>query len=328
MTQKHIINRLPILVLYPHSQCNCRCIMCDTWKVSQVHEIGATEWSRFFRELPGLGVQWIVLSGGEPLMHSDLPGLISELRESKSRITVLTNGLLLEKMAPSIAHAIDDLIVSLDGPRQTHDRIRGMRGAFDLLCDGIRKLREIRPDLVIGSRCTVQRENYSQLRETARIAKELKLNSISFLAADLDSTAFNRSPNWSALHSAGVALASEEIEGLQKEVDSLIDQFGIQEGFVLDTPEKLRRIVTHFRAHLGYLEPIAPECNAPWVSAVIESDGIVRPCFFHRSIGNIKKQSLDQILNSAHALKFREQLDIARDPVCRRCVCSLNYGKK
>ena len=73
---------------------------------------------------------------------------------------------------------------------------------------------------------------------------------------------------------------------LESEVEALIDA-GECGGFVVETPEKLRRIVDHFRSHLGLRLPVAPRCNAPWVSAVLESDGVVRPCFFHRPIGTV-----------------------------------------
>jgi len=73
------------------------------------------------------------------------------------------------------------------------------------------------------------------------------------------------------------------------------------------------------------VEATAPRCNAPWVSSVIESDGTVRQCFFHPPIGNVHEHSLPEILNSAVAVAFREGLDVARNPTCRRCVCALNY---
>jgi radical SAM protein with 4Fe4S-binding SPASM domain len=72
-------------------------------------------------------------------------------------------------------------------------------------------------------------------------------------------------------------------------------------------------------------QPKAPTCNAPWVSAVIEMDGAVRPCFFHPAIGNQRDATLESVLNSAQARNFRENLVIQEDPICRRCVCSLNY---
>lgn len=84
--------------------------------------------------------------------------------------------------------------------------------------------------------------------------------------------------------------------------------------------------VHHFRSHLGLLPPVAPRCNAPWVSAILESDGTVRPCFFHRPIGKVGKDiSLVEVLNGPEAIRFRVDLDISSNAVCRRCVCSLNW---
>ena len=70
-------------------------------------------------------------------------------------------------------------------------------------------------------------------------------------------------------------------------------------------------------------EAEAPRCNAPWVSAVVEADGTVRPCFFHRALGNIFEQPLIDIVNGPEAVRFRRELDMARNPICRRCVCSV-----
>ena len=108
----------------------------------------------------------------------------------------------------------------------------------------------------------------------------------------------------------------------------------IVSGFIVETPDKLRRIVQHFRGHLGQAENVAPRCNAPWVSAVIEASGDVRPCFFHPVLGNIRQQSFPQIVNGANALRFRSTLDVAHNPTCQRCVCSLyledhdHFGEK
>jgi radical SAM protein with 4Fe4S-binding SPASM domain len=60
------------------------------------------------------------------------------------------------------------------------------------------------------------------------------------------------------------------------------------------------------------------------VSAVVEANGAVRPCFFHNAIGNIRENALEDILNAATAVSFRKKLDMNSDPVCKKCVCSLN----
>jgi MoaA/NifB/PqqE/SkfB family radical SAM enzyme len=113
---------------------------------------------------------------------------------------------------------------------------------------------------------------------------------------------------------------------LEEEINALIREYGreIESGFIRENAEKLGRIVLHFRAHLGGAKAVSPKCNAPWVSAVIESDGSVRPCFFHKVLGNIRDNRFMEILNGADAVRFRQGLDIATDPICRRCVCSLH----
>jgi len=326
MNNRNFVERLPILVLYPHSRCNCRCVMCDSWKDRTVKEIGVSDLERHVKDIETLGVRWAVLSGGEPLMHSDLSGLSAILRVLGIRVTALSTGLLLERNASLVVHSFDDMIVSLDGPQDTHDRIRGVQGAFELLAAGVRAVHTIHPGFPIAARCTVQRGNFAQLRETVRIARKLDLQSVSFLPADVTSTAFNHRTGWSAQRQENVALTADETDELENEVEWLIAELPDLQGFVLEAPEKLRRIVRHFRAHLELIEPMAPRCNAPWVSAVIESDGTVRPCFFHPPLGSIREQPLTKILNGPQAIEFRRALEVAHDPICRRCVCSLFFA--
>lgn len=315
----HVVERLPILVLEPHSRCNCRCVMCDIWKTTAAREIGAAELKRHLADIERLGVEWVVFSGGEPLMHSDLFRLACLLRERGVRTTILSTGLLLERYATEVAAHIDDAIVSLDGPPPVHDRIRGIPGAFERLEAGVRAVRVRAPQYAISARCTVQAWNAAHLRGTVDAARQLGLGSISFLAADLDSTAFNRLVPWPGERQVSIAPAPDAVE---REIEALIEDYP-PDGFIAESPEKLRRIAAHFRAYRG-LEPyVAPRCNAPWVSAVVEPNGDVRPCFFQPAFGNLSDGTLAEVLNGDRAVAFRAGLDVAANETCRRCVCSL-----
>ena len=97
---------------------------------------------------------------------------------------------------------------------------------------------------------------------------------ISFLAADLDSAAFNRLVPWPESTRSQVGLDGREALALESEIEAIIRDRApdIAAGFVRESPDKLRRIVTHFRASLGLATGVAPRCNAPWVSAVVEAD--------------------------------------------------------
>src|SRR5215472_18828693 len=166
----HQVQAVPILVLFPHNRCNCRCMMCDIWQIRQVREITVQDLARHLESIRGLRVRWVVFSGGEPQMHTDLPALARLIRAEGIRMTLLTAGLLLEPYARSVVDSIDDVIVSLDGPREIHNRIRGVPKAFDRLAQGVRALRKLRPDFVARGRSTVQKANYRYLRETVRTA--------------------------------------------------------------------------------------------------------------------------------------------------------------
>ena len=319
-----LLERLPILILFPHNRCNCRCVMCDIWKDPGSREISAAELERHAAGIRALGVEWVVFSGGEPLMHSDLFRLCAILRGLGVRITILSSGLLLARWAGQIVAHADEVIVSLDGPPQVHDQIRRVTGAFDCLSAGVRALHRFDAAFPVAARCTVQKLNHTKLCDTVDAASAAGLQFISFLAADLRSSAFNRPGGWSDRRRFEIALTASEADALEEEVERLICRAdALNPGFVRESPVKLRRIVHHFRAELGLAPHVAPACNAPWVSAVVETDGTVRPCFFHEPIGTIKDSTLATVLNSPAAVRFRESLDVATSPVCRQCVCSL-----
>jgi MoaA/NifB/PqqE/SkfB family radical SAM enzyme len=319
-----LLERLPILVLEPHNRCNCRCVMCDIWKITEAQEISAAELERHLADIERLGVEWVVFTGGEPLMHSDLFRLSTLLRTRGIRTTILSTGLLLERNAARIVESANEVIVSLDGPAQIHDEIRRVPGAFESLAKGVGALRRISPEFPVSARCTVQARNAAHLRATVQAARDMGLRSLSFLAADLSSPAFNRPVEWPADRQSSVAPELVELEG---EMESLIAGYPA-DGFILEAPQKLRRIVSHFRAHYGLEPHVAPRCNAPWVSAVLESNGDVRPCFFHPPLGNTAGTTLQAVLNGPQAIAFRESLRVADNPTCQQCVCSLFVSQR
>src|SRR5262252_1274600 len=160
---EHRITQLPILVLFPHSRCNCRCVMCDIWRIRQTREITEHDLKPHLAGFRGVRVKWIVFTGGEPLMHSGLGSLCRMFRAEGVRSTLLTAGLLREKHAEMIVECVDDIIVSIDGPQDIHEKIRGVPGAYRRLQRGIRSLRELRPEIPISGRCTIQKQNYCEL---------------------------------------------------------------------------------------------------------------------------------------------------------------------
>ena len=325
----HHIHTLPIVILMPHSRCNCRCVMCDIWRANRNgEEIEPAVLARHIESFRKLGVEWVVLSGGEALMHSNLWALCAQLKALPAKITLLSTGLLLRRNAANVVKWCDELVVSLDGSETVHDSIRNIPRAFERLADGVAAIRELAPAFRITGRCVVQRRNFEDLPNIVDSARAIGLDQISFLAVDVSSSAFNRPKPWGDDRVSDVALSPNEVTTLGRVVEELIERrasdFATE--FIAESPDKLRRIPRYFAALNGDDEFPRTECNAPWVSTVVETDGTVRPCFFHEGFGNINEKPLDEILNSREAQAFRSGLDVTRNSICRKCVCTLSLA--
>jgi MoaA/NifB/PqqE/SkfB family radical SAM enzyme len=302
--------------------------MCDIWKRTDSSEMPVATLERHRESMIALKVRQVVLTGGEPLLHRNLPAVLDFFQSLNIRITLLTTGLLLSKRATLLASTVDDVILSLDGPAEIHNSIRRIPKAFETMARGVEIMRSLNASLPIAARTTVQRQNHTHLRDTVDAARALGLNSVSFLAADVSSTAFHRNQPWPEDRQQEIALNTSEVLALEDEIEALITHHAqcIDSGFISESPIKLRRISKRFRERLEDTLPRAPQCNAPWISTVMEVDGTLRPCFFHAPVATTQNATLQQAINSPAALAFRSSLDVANNPTCQRCVCSLNFN--
>ena len=320
------LDSLPILALSVHSACNCRCVMCDIWKANaDKREISHDELLRHVGAIRALRVRRVMLTGGEPLLHRNLWALCTELRALGIRITLVSTGLLIEHHATAIASCIDTVVISLDGPRDTHDAIRRVKGGFDRIAAGVMALRAQTPPPRLIARCVVQRDNSRVVEETIAAASRMGVDQISFLAADVSSSAFNRPEPWSSDRVAEIAVPENELSQLESSIAraSAAQPELIDGGFVAGGRASLDRIVAYYRAIAGLAPFPAVHCNAPWISAVLEPGGTLRPCFFQPEYG-VADSGLQGALNSERAIAFRRGLDVSNNHTCSRCVCSLN----
>jgi MoaA/NifB/PqqE/SkfB family radical SAM enzyme len=320
------LESLPILALSVHSACNCRCVMCDIWKANAARrEISSEDLARHIDSIRALRVQRVMLTGGEPLLHRNLWTLCSELQLLKIRITLITTGLLIDRHAAEIASSIDTVVISLDGPREVHDAIRRVRGGFDRIAAGVTALHAELPTPRLIARCVIQRGNAQAIGATVAAARRMGFDEISFLAADVSSSAFNRPEPWPAARAAEIAIGRLALPDLIGAIDRAVEEEPelFSNGFVAGGRASLDRIAQYYRALAGDGDYPTVQCNAPWVSAVFEPGGVLRPCFFQPAYPAVGAD-VGGALNSDEAIEFRRGLDVAANETCRRCVCSLN----
>ena len=321
------ITALPIVILMPHSACNCRCVMCDIWKGNHnLKQLKEADIAGLMGTLRKLGTRQVLLSGGEALLNPNFFRLCALLKEAEIRITLLSTGLSLARHVDNLIAFVDDIIVSLDGDQALHDSIRNIPGAFNKLKEGVALLHAKKPDLRITCRTVIHRLNFRHWPAIIRAALDMGLQQISFLPADVTSEAFNRTDPWDEPRQHEILPSRGELPELQEMIETVTAEFKplFDSRFIAESPGKLKKIGEYYTASHGLNPYPYKKCNAPWVSTVVEADGTVRPCFFLPPMGNIREQSLEEILNSPASIAFRKELDMDTNESCIRCVCYLN----
>jgi len=316
--------KLPLVTLYLTHRCNSRCLTCDYWRHGR-DDMNLASVMRVLPSFAQLGTQWVLLSGGEPLLNPEWAAIGEVLRSHGLSLWLLTSGLALAKHAPRVVELIDAITVSLDGTdRATYAAIRGL-DAFDKVCEGIRSCADRGKAPAI--RVTLQRANYRQLPAFVDLAKRLGALQVSFLAVDVvNPQAFGRADDFVS----DLALRSEDLSVFEQSVASLERDHAedFRSGFIAECPEKLRRIHQYFAALRG-LGPYPPvRCNAPEFSAVVGATGRVQPCFFiagplDAQLAAAENRDLAAVWGSAGMTALRTSIREGHRAECKTCVCSM-----
>ncbi len=136
-----------IAVLVPTLRCNLHCPYCFqrdeaglAWQPQDGAELSLAEWQGVVAELASLGPHVIVI-GGELFLYRDALKLLRAVKQAGLPLTVITNGIALPRVAAELLEiGLDRLIVSLDGPPEIHNAVRGHRRGYQLATEGIARV--------------------------------------------------------------------------------------------------------------------------------------------------------------------------------------------
>ena len=141
-------------------------------------ELTTGECKKFLDSLARMGSCIVILTGGEPMLRDDIYDIARYGHDKGLRMVMATCGVLLdEAAAEKLKNAgIARISFSIDGATaQTHDRFRGVPGAFDHVTKAIAVAKKTGLSFQINT--TVTRSNLAELPEIFRLAIELGADS-------------------------------------------------------------------------------------------------------------------------------------------------------
>ena len=130
-------------------RCNAKCHFCDIWERPSPYATDTTVIQNL-HDLKRLGVRIIDFTGGEPLLHRQLPLFLQTAKQLGFITTVTTNTLLYPKHAERLHGLIDMLHFSLDSPvPEEHNASRGV-ACFNHFLESIQIAKQLgeRPDIL------------------------------------------------------------------------------------------------------------------------------------------------------------------------------------
>ncbi|MBP7687640.1 MAG: SPASM domain-containing protein [Thermoflexales bacterium] len=333
------------LVLGVNNLCNLHCKMCDVGTQTlqtnfATNLLGAEPLNMplaLFERICDQAAAWcpevkIGYAFTEPLIY---PYLIESLQYAQTRqlyTAITTNALNLERQAQAICTAgTRDLFVSLDGPPDIHNVIRGHNRSFQRAIDGINLVlaESTRPEVSVF--CTITEWNVGRLAEFAEFFAAYPLRTLGFMHTNFTTTemAARHNAEWGQLYPATASNIAATHPGqmdlakLRQDIETIRQMrlpFRVVFSPEISTPEQLDQ----FYNQPGQL--IGRRCNDAFDNIMIKSDGTVIPAHgrcYNLPVGNLYQASLAEIWNSPVLGRFRRNLVKAGGllPACARC-CS------
>ncbi len=292
--------------------CNSKCTFCNIWtyskKLALSEEITLEELEQNLFGSPALkDVLSIGITGGEPFLRRDIVAVCEALYRHfpKAQLGFVTNGLLPDRIADLTAEIVAahparglSIGISLDGYRETHDRVRGVPGNFERVLKTVELLKAKTPGVELGISHTVTPTNMQDALRCYELSRELGIGFMYRLAHESTYLRNEGLPIWSPETQHAVAPVVQELNRRL-----VADQSPLARVANVNYAS-----IAFYTGLLDYFERPhrTAECYSGTHSFFLAHNGDVHPCIFiPHAIGNIRRQRFDDIWFSQQAADIR-----------------------
>jgi MoaA/NifB/PqqE/SkfB family radical SAM enzyme len=162
--------------------CDLRCFHCCN-KSSSGEDAGLSRDNIFslINDLITINVNSIYLTGGEPTLHPDFSSIVDYIHKNNIDLALATNGNNVENLPASLTafnKTKEGVFVSIDGIERTHDKLRGVDGAFKNALKTINAL--LNKDVPVRISSIIWKENISELEEMIQLSKSIGVYKLHF----------------------------------------------------------------------------------------------------------------------------------------------------
>jgi radical SAM protein with 4Fe4S-binding SPASM domain len=298
----------PLLAVWEVTlRCDLSCRHCGSRAGRARHdELSTEECVDLVRQLAGIGTREVAIIGGEPYLRDDWTTIIRAIKDHGMRPTMTTGGrgMTRERARAAAEAGMFAVSVSIDGERETHDRLRGVKGSYDAAFAALGYLREAGIHVATNTQI-----NRLTMPEMPRMVDRLGAMNVR---------------SWQIQLTVAMGRAVDEPDVLLQPYDLLELQPMLAE---LVPAAKARGIDVVAGNNVGYFGPHenalrgrtrtghAGGCGAGRVSIGIEADGTIKGCPSLAtktwSGGNVRETPLKDIWERAEALRYTRDRTVA-----------------
>ncbi len=300
---------MPILLLFLTNRCNLRCRMCgicepvNSKPEGEKRELDTEEWFAVLDAAHRLHTILVSITGGEPLLRPDVYDIIRHASDLDMSVHMCSNGVLLteERVKRLRDSGLGTLSISVESPvRVEHEALRGPN-TFERALEGIRRVRELAPDIQVGINYLITKANMRHMRDMVAFSESLGVHQLKF--APIHTNLLHREKDEAEFE--GLLFEEADIEHLREEIRALAER--TEKSSLLTTSQAFLEGIPDL-----YSRPRNFKCFAGYIAAAINPSGHVAPCCDMDSPLSVRDMPLDVLWRSAEFKPLRRQVDACK----------------